>query len=188
MKRILNRSLAAVVIALAAGSAQAGNPVVGAVIGAGAGAMIGQAFGGNDGAAIGGAIGAVAGAVAAQEGGHRHGPPAAVVETAPVYTQVGYYGGNGYYGGGHGYHGGPPRHAGGHGPGHWARFHDRWGAPYWVWQPIAPVYVHPPRRVYAPPIYVPPPVYLPRPGYRGPDHHYHHRGDPRHDPNGWRRH
>lgn len=170
-------------LVMAAGSAQAANPVAGAIVGAGAGALIGQAFGGQDGAFIGGAIGAIAGVGIAQS---TRGPgPMQVPAVGPAPLRVHYRGPDYAVGP----YPPPPRHRNGY----WQRYQDQWGAPYWVWNDFAPVVVAPP--VYGPPVYAPP-VYI-RPG-RGTPRHFEHpqrhfegaalpyRPDPRFDPGGWR--
>jgi hypothetical protein len=83
-------------VGVAAGSAHADSPVLGAVLGGGTGAWVGSSLGGRDGAIIGGALGAAAGVVVASDYRrtptyyyapqpvYRYAPPA-VVYAAPVY-------------------------------------------------------------------------------------------------------
>lgn len=97
IRRSLLITASLLAICLAAGSARAESPVLGAMLGGGTGAWVGNSFGGRDGAIIGGALGAAAGVVIASD--YRRAPtyyapqpvyryaPPAVVYSAPVYYQ-----------------------------------------------------------------------------------------------------
>jgi hypothetical protein len=100
IRRYLLITASLLTIGLAAGSAQADSPVLGAMLGGGTGAWVGSSVGGRDGAIIGGALGAAAGVVIASDyRDHRRAPtyyapqpvyhyaPPAVVYSAPVYYQ-----------------------------------------------------------------------------------------------------